>query len=240
MRNLLLAAGAVALIGLAVEPAALARLLLGAGMPGLAARVSDDPAWRGTALYAAGRYAEAAQAFSKSPYNRGNALALAGDLKGRSPPTRRPSPAIPRTRTPRRTANSSRASSTRRTPPAAAPPGRRTRRPTPPPATPPRPNPTPTTPAPPPPATALPATANRPPPPIRRATRRPPAPAGPSSGRSIPAAARRGARPATRRAAGARAAAMPACPRWWSARCAGSRRASRRGRSARTGTGSRP
>ncbi len=49
---------------------------------GLAARVSDDPDWRGTALYAAGRYAEAAQAFSKSPYNRGNALARAGELKG--------------------------------------------------------------------------------------------------------------------------------------------------------------
>ncbi|KMO44062.1 hypothetical protein VQ03_05280 [Methylobacterium tarhaniae] len=82
MRTLLLAAGAVALMGLAVEPAALARLLLGAGLPGLAARVSDDPDWRGTALYAAGRYADAAEAFSTSPYNRGNALALAGDLKG--------------------------------------------------------------------------------------------------------------------------------------------------------------
>ncbi|MCF4124033.1 tetratricopeptide repeat protein [Methylobacterium sp. SyP6R] len=82
MRHFLLAASVVALVGLAVEPAALARLLLGAGMPGLAARVSDDPAWRGTALYAAGRYAEAAQAFSKSPYNRGNALARAGELKG--------------------------------------------------------------------------------------------------------------------------------------------------------------
>ncbi len=82
MRPLLLAAGAVALVGLAVEPAALARLLLGAGLPGLAARVSDDPAWRGTALYAAGRYTQAAEAFLTSPYNRGNALALAGDLKG--------------------------------------------------------------------------------------------------------------------------------------------------------------
>ncbi|AWB21616.1 hypothetical protein DA075_12385 [Methylobacterium currus] len=82
MRTLFLAAGGLALAGLIVEPAALARLLLGAGLPGLAAQVSDDPAWRGTALYAAGRYAEAAAAFAGSPYNRGNALALAGDLKG--------------------------------------------------------------------------------------------------------------------------------------------------------------
>ncbi|SFU99144.1 hypothetical protein SAMN02799631_03698 [Methylobacterium sp. 174MFSha1.1] len=82
MRILLLAAGSLALAGLAVEPAALARLLLGAGMPGPAAGISDDPAWRGTALYAAGRYAEAAEAFASFPYNRGNALALAGDLKG--------------------------------------------------------------------------------------------------------------------------------------------------------------
>ena len=81
MRPLLLAAGGLVLAGLIVEPAALARLLLGAGLPGLAARVSDDPAWRGTALYAAGRYAQAAQAFSNSPYNRGNALALAGDRR---------------------------------------------------------------------------------------------------------------------------------------------------------------
>ena len=62
--------------------AALARLLLAAGLPGAAATISDDPAWRGTALYAAGRYAEAAEAFAGQPYNRGNALALAGDLKG--------------------------------------------------------------------------------------------------------------------------------------------------------------
>ncbi len=82
MRIALFAAGGLALVGLAVEPAALARLLMGAGMPGLAAAISDDPAWRGTALYAAGRYREAAEAFAGSPYNRGNALALAGDLKG--------------------------------------------------------------------------------------------------------------------------------------------------------------
>lgn len=82
MRTPLLAAGGLVLAGLIVEPAALARLLLAAGLPGPAAAISGDPAWRGTALYAAGRYKEAAEAFAGFPYNRGNALALSGDLKG--------------------------------------------------------------------------------------------------------------------------------------------------------------
>lgn len=84
-----LAAG-LALLGLcalAVPRATVGRALLAAGLPGLAARIADDPGWRGTALYAAGRYAEAAAAFGEArgraaAYNRGNALARAGDLPG--------------------------------------------------------------------------------------------------------------------------------------------------------------
>lgn len=45
----------------------------------------EDPAWRGVALYRAGRYAEASQAFRlagdiESIYNRGNALAMLGQF----------------------------------------------------------------------------------------------------------------------------------------------------------------
>ncbi|ACA15904.1 Tetratricopeptide TPR_2 repeat protein [Methylobacterium sp. 4-46] len=81
-------AGALAALGLlAVPRASLGRALLAAGLPGLAVRVADDPGWRGTALYAAGRYREAAEAFGQArgraaAYNRGNALAMAGDLDG--------------------------------------------------------------------------------------------------------------------------------------------------------------
>ncbi|MGY2048208.1 tetratricopeptide repeat protein [Methylobacterium sp. JK268] len=86
-RVLGLAASLAGLALLALPPPAIGRLLLGAGLPGLAARVADDPGWRGTALYAAGRYQEAAAAFGEArgraaAYNRGNALALAGDLDG--------------------------------------------------------------------------------------------------------------------------------------------------------------
>ncbi len=49
-----------------------------------AGEVFEDPMWRGTALYAAGRYPEAADAFGRLPtaqgfYNRGNAFMKAFD-----------------------------------------------------------------------------------------------------------------------------------------------------------------
>ena len=61
------------------------RLLLHWDMPSLAASVLRDPAWRGIALYQAGRQPEALAALraTRSPeaaYNLGNALARAGDL----------------------------------------------------------------------------------------------------------------------------------------------------------------
>lgn len=51
-----------------------------------AAQQFNDPHWRGTALYEAGDYTAAARAFAESEgiearYNRGNALARAGDLQ---------------------------------------------------------------------------------------------------------------------------------------------------------------
>ncbi|WP_409997612.1 tetratricopeptide repeat protein, partial [Escherichia coli] len=46
----------------------------------------QKPGWRGSALYRDGRFDDAAQAFADQPgavghYNRGNALARAGQLK---------------------------------------------------------------------------------------------------------------------------------------------------------------
>ncbi len=54
--------------------------------PGRAAEILDDPDWRGSALYREGNYEGAADAFARadSPsaeYNRGNALARAGELE---------------------------------------------------------------------------------------------------------------------------------------------------------------
>lgn len=54
--------------------------------PNTASDILDSPEWRGSALYRAERYAEAAEAFARaeSPladYNRGNALARAGKLE---------------------------------------------------------------------------------------------------------------------------------------------------------------
>ncbi|GGC81420.1 VWA domain-containing protein [Chelatococcus reniformis] len=54
------------------------------GAYGAAATTFEDPAWRASALYKAGSYREAADAFSRLPgedYNRGNALARAGELE---------------------------------------------------------------------------------------------------------------------------------------------------------------
>lgn len=83
LRGLLVTAllGAAALTG--AEPGG--RLLLAIGQPRAAALVLRDPAWRGVALYRAGRYAEAERVLreTRSPeaaYNLGNALARSGRL----------------------------------------------------------------------------------------------------------------------------------------------------------------
>ena len=57
------------------------------GNTGRAVAVAPDHRWRGTALYRGGRYDESAGAFNGGDaaddhYNRGNALARAGDLRG--------------------------------------------------------------------------------------------------------------------------------------------------------------
>lgn len=68
---------ALALFG----PQMLGHALLSLGLASAAAPVFDDPAWKGAALYAAGRWNEAAEAFAAdaaSAYNLGNALARAG------------------------------------------------------------------------------------------------------------------------------------------------------------------
>jgi tetratricopeptide (TPR) repeat protein len=79
-------AGILALTATAQPRTSLGRALLGAGLPGAAAWVLDDPAWRGPALYQAGRYDEAAALFRnggrRNAYNLGNALAKSGDLQG--------------------------------------------------------------------------------------------------------------------------------------------------------------
>ncbi len=56
------------------------RLALALGFPGLAAPLFDDPDWRGVAEYRAGRYDQAADAFSaaRDRYNLGNAQAREG------------------------------------------------------------------------------------------------------------------------------------------------------------------
>jgi len=79
-------AGILALTATAQPRTSLGRALLGASLPGAAAWVFDDPAWRGPALYQAGRYDEAAALFRnggrRNAYNLGNALAKSGDLQG--------------------------------------------------------------------------------------------------------------------------------------------------------------
>lgn len=57
------------------------------GDTGRAVEIAPDHRWRGTALYRGGRYDESAGAFAAGDgagdhYNRGNALARAGDLRG--------------------------------------------------------------------------------------------------------------------------------------------------------------
>lgn len=83
-----LALAAIGILGLATvsQPRTnLGRALMGLGLPGAAAAILDDPAWRGPALYQAGRYDEAAALFRsgrRNAYNLGNALAKAGDYQG--------------------------------------------------------------------------------------------------------------------------------------------------------------
>lgn len=77
----------LALIGAALVllagRAPMAKLLLILGLPGLAAPLIDDPAMRGVALYRAGAFDAADQAFREagrgSTYNRGLSLAVTGD-----------------------------------------------------------------------------------------------------------------------------------------------------------------
>lgn len=62
-------------------PQIAAHALLSLGLPSSAARLFGDPAWKGAALYADGRWNDAADAFAQdwaSAYNLGNALARAG------------------------------------------------------------------------------------------------------------------------------------------------------------------
>lgn len=60
----------------------LGRLSLALGQPWLAARILDDPYWKGIALYRQGRFEESAEIFRAAGkagfYNRGNALAMLG------------------------------------------------------------------------------------------------------------------------------------------------------------------
>ncbi len=61
--------------------APLGRVLLAAGLPSAAAKVFSDPYWRGVALYRAGEFAQAVEAFEAAgaSYNRGNALVRLGE-----------------------------------------------------------------------------------------------------------------------------------------------------------------
>lgn len=78
--------GLLALLAVSQPRTGFGRLLMGLGLPGLAADVFVDPAWRAAALYEAGRYEEAVALFRaggrRASYNLGNALARTGDLDG--------------------------------------------------------------------------------------------------------------------------------------------------------------
>lgn len=87
-RGIAMAAGALLALGAATAAAGsfhTGRLLLAAGLPGPAARVFDDPAWKGVAQLEAGDIEAAAATLrrTRSPeaaYNLGNALAMSGRL----------------------------------------------------------------------------------------------------------------------------------------------------------------
>lgn len=83
MTRLPLLLAASGLVALAVAgPAALGRIALMAGLPGLAAPLIADPGVKGVALYRAGRYQAADDAFRAagrgSTFNRGVSLAATG------------------------------------------------------------------------------------------------------------------------------------------------------------------
>jgi Ca-activated chloride channel family protein len=83
MRVLALAAAlAFLLAALAGGAAPFGRVMMALGLPGLAAPLFDDPAWRGVAAYRAGNFDAAAGAFAEAgePFNLGNAEAHAGRL----------------------------------------------------------------------------------------------------------------------------------------------------------------
>ena len=85
MVALLLMLAALATAFTAQGTAPFGRLLLAMGSPSTALRLFDAPAWRGLALYRAGRYQEAAAEFRTAglafAFNRGGALARAGHYR---------------------------------------------------------------------------------------------------------------------------------------------------------------
>lgn len=84
MRTLFLscAAALLTLAFLIGGSAPIGRVALSFGMPGLAARLFDNPRWQGVAHYRAGAFEAAAAAFAaadpEASYNRGNAEAQSG------------------------------------------------------------------------------------------------------------------------------------------------------------------
>lgn len=84
--TVLAGAGLAGLVLVSQPRTGLGRALMGVGLPDAAAFVLADPAWRGPALYRAGRFGEAAAVFraggKRGAYNLGNALARSGDLQG--------------------------------------------------------------------------------------------------------------------------------------------------------------
>ena len=84
MRLRWIAAAAMACLALSAlmgGAAPLARVLMAAGLPGLAAPLFSDPGWRGAALYRAGDYDGAAGAFreARALFNLGNARVYLGE-----------------------------------------------------------------------------------------------------------------------------------------------------------------
>ena len=84
-RAALVLAAAAGTLAVATPAERVGRGLYHAGMPWLADLFLEGEVWRGATLYAQGRFAEAAAAFAGAPfagadYDRGTALAKAGDL----------------------------------------------------------------------------------------------------------------------------------------------------------------
>jgi tetratricopeptide (TPR) repeat protein len=89
MRGPVLVAALAACLAAAVASdgsAGFGRALVAVGLPDAGLRFLDDPAGRGVALYRAGRFTEAAEAFRIAglthAFDRGDALARAGDYRG--------------------------------------------------------------------------------------------------------------------------------------------------------------